>query len=149
MIWFANRKYKSGSKWSLWRWTEVQQQEYIWWKLYLRRLHIVQTPWFSIMVHWIKEPDKDQFMHDHPVSFFSLVLKGWYWEEIPDNKRIIDVWNFIHATDPHKITEVSPGGVVTLVFTGPKVREWGYHTNQGWMPWRNYHAITYGKPYND
>ena len=47
------RRYKSGTRWCAWRWTDVVLRG----ELYLRRLHLVQTPWFSLMLHWIPRPD--------------------------------------------------------------------------------------------
>ena len=41
-----------------------------------------------------------------------------------------------HASDPHRITAVSPGGVWTLVFTGRLIRDWGFWTDKGWIGWR-------------
>jgi len=50
------KKYKSGTRWCVWRWTDVVLGG----ELYLRRL---QTPWFSVMLHWILRPDPQPDMH--------------------------------------------------------------------------------------
>jgi hypothetical protein len=137
----ANRKYRSGTRWCVWRWTEVDPDGD---GPYLTRLNIVQTPLFSIMLHWIHRPDPQPDMHDHPVSFLSIVLRGWYREQVPFG-RIIDVrriktvkwFNFKRATDAHCIIDVkSP--LITLVITGPVRREWGFYTSNEWVPWREY-----------
>ncbi len=44
---------------------------------------IWQTRWFTIRIHHIKRADADVELHDHPWSFISLILKGWYEEERP------------------------------------------------------------------
>jgi hypothetical protein len=116
------RRYRSGSRWCAWRWTDV----IIGGLLYLRRLHLLQTPWFSLMLHWIVRPDPQPDMHDHPVSFLSIPVRGWYDElrRMPDHwLRVHHVrwFNAVHATDRHRITRVSPGGCLTLVFAGPVV----------------------------
>lgn len=130
------REYKSGSSFALWRWKDVVQDG----ELYLRRLHLIQTPWFSIFVHWIPRPDRDEFLHDHPVTFLSIVLKGWYFEVRESSQRMVRWFNFVHATDAHRIIYVHPTGAITLVFSGPPQRVWGFHTYKGWVSWRDYYA---------
>lgn len=137
MLW-SNRKYKSGTIWCWWRWTEVDSE-------YITRLHVVKTPWWAICIHWIKKPDPEPWLHDHPVSFLSLILCGGYSEEYicPTmgiaKGRERNWFNFICATDCHSIMSVKPN-TVTLCFMGPKVREWGFHTEHGWIMWKDYYA---------
>lgn len=133
-----NRKYKTGTGWCFWRWTDVDSE-------YIVRLHILKTPWFAICLHWILKPDPEPFLHDHPVSFLSLVLRGWYREErmtAPEGLHINRVrwYNFIRAriTDRHTIIACAPK-TLTLCFMGPKTREWGFHTETGWIHWRTYY----------
>lgn len=47
---FKDRLYKSGSRWTLWRWARSPL-------LYMRRLHIVHTPWGGVILNWISRPD--------------------------------------------------------------------------------------------
>jgi hypothetical protein len=68
-----HREYKSGSKWAFWRWTFVPSQ-------FITRLHLIKAPSWSLVIHWITKPDPEPFMHDHPVSFWSLIFKGSYVE---------------------------------------------------------------------
>lgn len=142
--WGVNRKYKSGSRWAFWRWTITDSD-------YIRRLHIFMCPWFAICLHFIRKPDVEPHMHDHPVTFLSLVLKGWYREE---RTKVIEGWfalacdgvrrwyNFIRATrnDHHRIVEVSPGGCVTLAFMTKVKQKWGFHTEDGWIYYKDYYA---------
>lgn len=135
------REYKSGTQWCVWQWKDIILNG----ELYLRRLHIVQTPWFSILLHWILRPDSQRHMHDHPVSFLSIVLWGGYMEERPNSTyrmihktyRMIRRVNFKRATGVHRIIEVLPH-TLTLVFAGPREREWGFHTPAGWVHWKEY-----------
>src|SRR5262245_57492885 len=66
----ARRLYRSGTKWCVWRWTDVDSE-------YITRLHLIKTPWFAICLHWINKPDAEPYLHDHPVSFLSVILRGW------------------------------------------------------------------------
>lgn len=144
---WRGRKYVTGTSWGLWLWTDVDSE-------YITRLHLVKTPWFALCVHWINKPDPEPYLHDHPVTFLSLVLKGWYRESRIKLRGTGEFglaysavglkhrfWNFIRASrdDMHSITHVSPGGAVTLCFMGPKTQEWGFHTPTGWIYWRDYY----------
>lgn len=137
------RQYKSGSKWAFWRWSEPDNE-------FILRLHILKTPWFAIALHWIKKPDPEPWLHDHPVSFLSLVLWGSY-EELRRQEGIGPYgftmtrlvwrrwWNWFEASewDRHSIVSSAPH-TLTLCFMGPKRREWGYHTDAGWVHWKEY-----------
>ncbi|MGI0015317.1 MAG: hypothetical protein ACREBU_18020 [Nitrososphaera sp.] len=122
----------------MWRWTDITFGG----KLYLRRLHIVQTPWFAVMLHWLKSADPQRDLHDHPVSFLSIPLRGGYVEENATGTKAISLlcWNWKRATDTHRITHVQHN-TLTLVICGPVVRPWGFHTARGFIPWREYEKV--------
>lgn len=133
------RTYKSGSRWAFWRWTDVVLEG----ELYLRRLHLFQCPWFAVMLHWILRPDANRDLHDHPVSFLSVVLRGGYLQEVPHEEgeafRLERIrWGqYMPAEGAHRILTVLPG-TLTLVLAGPRRREWGFLTLDGWVDWRTY-----------
>jgi len=135
----GRRKYRSGTRWCVWRWTDVRFRG----RLYLRRLHLLQTPWFSVMLHWIEGPDPQPDMHDHPVGFVSWVLRGGYVEVVPGGANFRRRWSIARrsATDQHRIYRLPWGRTLTLVLAGPVVRGWGFHTPQGWVPWREYEKL--------
>jgi hypothetical protein len=132
---FPNRLYKFGARFALFRWTDVPTK-------YITRLHLCMAPIGAICIHWLNGPDPEPFLHDHPVSFLSILLRGRYVEvrEVGPNIRILKGrrhFNFVRATDAHTIKWVAPG-TVTICFMGPKVREWGFHTDKGWVNWQKY-----------
>lgn len=145
------RLYKSGTKWCVWRWTITDSE-------YITRLHILKTPWFAICLHWINKPDPEPYLHDHPVSFLSIILRGWYAEIRQRGGTLGKLcrrkwFNWIPASrdDRHTIYNVSPDGALTLCFMGPKTQEWGFHgvaLNEQrelvnapgeWLYWKIYH----------
>lgn len=115
---------------------------------YLRRWRIVQTPWFGILLHRIYLPDSDRDPHDHPWDFTSIVLRGGYTEHVywphatgigiykETTWRLLSVHRITRDL-AHRITTLQPG-TVTLVLTGPRRREWGFWTEDGWVHWRTY-----------
>lgn len=144
------RKYVSGSRWALWRWTETDSG-------YLTRLHFWKTPWFAIDIHWINAPDPEPYLHDHPVTFFSIILRGGYLEirkkgDQPHFKLVWHRWfNFIRASveDRHRIIAVK-AKTITICLMGPKTREWGFHVpktyrklwdDHTWVHWKAYYAL--------
>ena len=101
----------------------------------------------ALLLHHIWRPDCDRAPHDHPWWFVSLVLKGWYLENRYNadgyfthqvRRRRFSI-GFRRSTDLHDIREVSPN-LWTLVLVGPKCREWGFMTNDGWVHWKDYIA---------
>lgn len=127
---FKNRHYKSGTGWCFWRWSFVPTG-------YITRFHFIKTPYFAVCLHWLNHPDPEPYLHDHPVSFLSLILHGWYKELRTTGFKLNRWYNYISATTAHSITEVGDN-TLTLALMGPKVRDWGYHTDKGWIYWKEY-----------
>lgn len=119
---------------------------------YMRRLYVIQTPWFGIMFHRIYRPDKQRDLHDHPWNFVSFVLRGSYVEDVPvtdedensdangNKPRLVRWFNWKRAEDRHSIRSVSRSPIWTLVFTGRKRRKWGFWVDGGtrWVLWSEY-----------
>ncbi len=133
------RKYKSGTGWCAWRWSDVESE-------YILRLHIVKTPWFAVCLHWIRKPDAEPYLHDHPVSFLSIILRGRYAEirasgDGDVGHRVHRWYNVVRArqTDRHRII-FCRANTLTLCFMGPKTRDWGFHMPEGWVMWKDYYA---------
>lgn len=138
-------KHQPGSRWAVLKWFTVVDPDG---DPFLKRLRIVQTPWFGVYLHFILAKDPDQPLHDHPWNFRSFILRGGYTElwrpaetsEINTWRRIWKRWTThdMRATDAHRITHVEPG-TITLVTVSKKHRQWGFHTKtHGWMPWDQY-----------
>ncbi len=121
--------------------------------VYLDRVYLIQTPLFGIMFHRIYRPDNQRDLHDHPWSFCSLVLRGWYQEWVlckcgdPNDQhttlRTVRWFNWKRAEDRHSIRYCGRSPVWTLVFTGPKRRTWGFWVDGGtrWVKWTEYEKV--------
>lgn len=169
---FAHRTWTDershGQPWALWRWFDIWKDG----RIYLTRLTLFRCPLFQVMLHWIKQPDQDRGLHDHPWSFFSIILHGEYYEteaqvcsfdgrfqrETRDGQfwlkdlrtRFVRLFNWKGLNKAHKITRIDPRGVVTLVFTGPKRKSWGFYEEDfarrrigSWVPVKYNHWLDY------
>lgn len=110
---------------------------------YMRRFILLLPFGFTLRLHHIVRSDDDRHLHDHPFSFASFLLSGGYFETVPcepveplDNGKRTEYrrrfsFNVKRATDQHALALTRP--VWTLVFAMPKSREWGFHTEMGWV----------------
>lgn len=100
-------------------------------------------------VHRIRRSDGDRHLHDHPWHFVSLILEGGYTETLEVGEGPVPMHErrryragdvvFRHAEHRHRL-EIDDGDCWSLVFTSHTVREWGFWTPEGFVPWRKYDA---------
>lgn len=129
---------------------------------YLRRYFIVNTRWFRVYLHNIAHEDDDRDPHDHPCSFFTLVLRGGYtnewWlgcstEDDPEHTWPGDRYvaieekmrpgtiRFRKAEHTHRVRDVLPN-TWTLTIWGRYRRDWGFRDEKWqWIHWRKYLGI--------
>lgn len=123
--------------------------------LYLRRFYITPRSWrYRIFIHHIFRSDEDRDPHDHPWSFFTIMLKGSYREFFYEQHGH-DAWTtkvtilkrfrflFRKATDTHRLF-LENGPVWTLVIAGKTIRPWGFWSYGGWVHWREYLGLPPG-----
>lgn len=116
--------------------------------IYMERYYLlfVNRPrWFpfNITLHNLLKSDPDG-LHDHPWSYFTIVLKGGYWEETLDGNywRGPGHFRFRSAKTFHRLSiDNKPNNdqTWTLFFMGPRQKEWGFLNKQGsWIHWDTY-----------
>lgn len=103
--------------------------------LHFKRFAIIESKYLSIYLHTFTQPDKDLYEHDHPWDFLLLILKGGYKEQISNKlyKRLPGFIKFIKAEHRHKIVKLNDKVSISLAICGERRREWGYHTDNGWI----------------
>lgn len=110
--------------------------------LHFRRWRILETRWFNIYLHKFYKSDKDPFRHDHPWGFMNFILWGGYLEEslAGTNWRVAPHISIHSAEYSHRIAalDLLDKCAISLVVTTPRYREWGYHTDKGWMTNKEY-----------
>jgi hypothetical protein len=104
---------------------------------------------FNVFLHKFLKSDPDD-VHDHPWPYATLILKGGYWEWLPqfDSQGLkigeIAKWRgpgsfrICKATSYHRI-ELDPTITAwTLFMPGPQRREWGFLVKNKWTHNENY-----------
>ena len=93
---------------------------------------------FNIFVHKFCKGDPGD-LHDHPWPYFTLILRGGYYEWIPGKDGEIRKWRgpghfrFCGASSYHRIELVDGITPWTLFMPGPQQREWGFLVNNTWV----------------
>lgn len=104
---------------------------------------------FNVFLHKFLKSDPDD-VHDHPWPYATLILKGGYYEWIPQfdskGKKIGEICTWrgagsfrtCSATSYHRI-ELDPDVECwTLFMPGPKQRDWGFLSKGKWIQWQEY-----------
>ena len=113
---------------------------------YLKRWFIVPRNRMSnVYLHWMVGDDDDRALHDHPWSNTSVIIQGGYIEVTPKGRFERCEGDVIHrdAKQAHRLVmhrddEGKPIPCISLFYTGPNVREWGFHCPKGWVHWRDF-----------
>jgi len=120
---------------------------------YLERYYIFlkDRKWFpfNIFLHKFLKSDPDD-VHDHPWPYASLILKGGYWEWIPQFNSLgektneVCVWRgpgsfrTCSAKSFHRI-ELDPDVECwSLFIPGPQQRDWGFLVENRWIQHEKY-----------
>lgn len=115
---------------------------------YLERYYVFlrDRKWFpfNVFVHKFLKSDPDD-VHDHPWPYATLILKGGYYEWIPQfNEQGIMTGEVRHWRGPGHFRICSPNSyhrielkpdvtAWTLFMPGPQKREWGFLVNNRWI----------------
>lgn len=99
---------------------------------------------FNVFLHKFHKGDPGD-VHDHPWPYATLILKGGYYEWIPqfnaDGTKSCEVrkwrgpghFRICSATSYHRIEKHPDVTAWTLFMPGPHKREWGFLVNNKWI----------------
>ena len=135
---------------------------------YLKRHWLLpRNPIFNVYVHEFLRSDDDRALHDHPWLFnASWLLEGAYLEWVPSERMrrtppdtiewmpdpLRPVCRFLRAGDwkfrwggaPHRVQLHNVAGQErpcwTVFITGPRIRQWGFYCEKGWIHWKRFTA---------
>lgn len=105
---------------------------YRWWL-------IPRNRFLNIYLHKVVRDDDDRALHDHPWRYVSLILRSGYIEVTKKGKEVYRAPRILirRATHTHRLVLLNENRPTwTIVFTGRKVREWGFHCPKGWVHWK-------------
>lgn len=106
---------------------------------YLRRWWVMpRNEWSNLYLHEINRSDDDRAMHDHPWRSKSVVISGGYFEHTPAGTFWRAAGDVVEREPEalHRLEVVLGKPAITLFFTGPVVRDWGFLTVCGWRTWQ-------------
>lgn len=114
----------------------------------LQRWFVVpRNPFNNVYLHRFLRSDDDRALHDHPWRNRSWVIDGEYLEHLQDGSVVVrregDVVDR-EAIEAHRVELIPGKPAVTLFFTGPIIRSWGFYCPKGWVPWREFVDVTEG-----
>ena len=126
---------------------------------YLFRWHIVRSrEHANVYFHIQTQSDPERPLHDHPWDSTSVILAGGYDEIIDTDPHGYEqgtrfhvmrkVGDVIHrpATWAHRlILPCQRTYSMSLFTTGPKVKDWGFFTRAGWVPFEDFTIETNGR----
>ncbi|WP_285020277.1 hypothetical protein [Novosphingobium sp. fls2-241-R2A-195] len=94
----------------------------------------------NVYLHAVLKSDEDRAMHDHPWSNVSFLIAGSYIEHTPEGRFVRRAGDVIErpAHAMHRLEAIPGERAISLFMTGPKVREWGFACEQGWVHWEDF-----------
>lgn len=123
------------------------------------RYNIVNSDWFSLRIHKFVSSDHN-CLHDHPWNFWTLILKGGYWEILEDgNKYWRKQGTFLRRKAEHKHSVQLLNGTFrrylgdglrehynacypcwSLFFSFRERRKWGFWQGKKWTEWKFFNS---------
>ena len=85
---------------------------------------------FSVRVHKFYASDDGRAFHDHPWWFWTLILKGRYYDVTPDGEQLCTAGRLYYRPTGHKhyVRMYRPETPTwTLVLTGKHRHRWGFY----------------------
>jgi len=107
---------------------------------YMSRWHLRRKQGHhNLYLHRYEGSDDDRALHDHPWRSIGIVLWGDLHEVTEQGEKRL--WPFVpkyrSATYAHRL-RLKSKFAITLFFTFPKEREWGFLCPNGWVHWKNF-----------
>lgn len=107
---------------------------------FLVRLELIRAFGWSLKLHVFLRSDHDEELHDHPWSFWSIILAGGY-DEITEKGTITrkaGSFSYRPARWRHRVMLKDNKPCATLILTSPVKREWGFWRRGKFIPWQQF-----------
>lgn len=109
---------------------------------------------FNVFIHKFLKGDDDE-LHDHPWSYFTLILSGGYYETVLENSREVTYWRgpgFFQKVDHTHIHTIKLKDTVTcwtLFIPFKRTSKWGFWKKDSFNEYKwvdsDYHLIDKSK----
>lgn len=131
---------------------------------YLRRWYVLpRAPWpiwpMGAYLHQIMRSDDERALHNHPWPNISILLRGSYDEVVPERPHGFQEWMTPHVQHlhlqrhagdivcrrsgaSHRLVIPDNKPVWSLFIVGPRIRQWGFWCQKGFVHWRDFVATT-------
>lgn len=103
--------------------------------IYLERWKSLQNDGSGYYAHVMHRSDVDLELHDHPFDNATILLEGEWLEHLPQGQLLhVRPGDCVirSAADAHRL-ELIDGPTKSLFYRGPKIREWGFYAESGWV----------------
>ena len=103
------------------------------------KYHLGNLP-FAAVIHEFKEAEPlDALAHNHPFSFTTFIMHGWYVERIWYRQNPNTKWRYydvkreegraytVDASRIHQIIDMSKGGCYTMMIPQGEKTDWGFY----------------------
>lgn len=91
------------------------------------RYVVFKSRLLNVYLHQLSCPNPHPHCHDHPWSFVTVLLKGGYLELIGTSDFVRRPGQVLYRRAEHLHSVTTPYGTSwSLVFTGPRGRDWGF-----------------------
>ena len=111
---------------------------------YLEKWEIYRSDGFVGYVHRFLRSDYDVELHDHQWDNTSIIVSGGYTEQVIEDGKLVAHWRppgaviNRQAAQAHRIILLNEEPSVSIFTHGPKTRDWGFITNDGWVFWQDF-----------
>lgn len=115
-------------------------------KNYLERWTIFHVGRLHIRLHEIKNDDATPFLHSHPFSYISIILRGKYTETLETKELSHKRFSIIFRSSKtfHRIINVDPKTITLFIALTTKSNKWELKkTNINVDGWKTYKSGIY------
>ena len=110
-------------------------------KNYLERRTILKVGKLHIRLHNIKSEDITPFLHSHPFSYISIILKGSYIETLESGDYKRNKFNILFRkyNTYHRLKSVNPNTLTLFIAWTTKDNKWSFKdTGEKTTKWTTY-----------
>ena len=93
---------------------------------YLERYTLLKIGRLHIRLHYIKSDDKTNYLHSHPFSYLTFIVRGGYDDVTHCQRKVLRRFSFHHSNSKvfHRIENVMPKTLTLFFSWNCKKKNW-------------------------